>query len=238
MQSNNKPGKVRLLSHDSQPFSDRIQAGQMLARESGDLRGKKAVVLGIPRGGIIVARELAKGIEADLDIVLARKLGTPGQQELAMGSVSEDGNVFLNEEVVRTLGVTRQQIEQEKAVQMAEIQRRNRLIRGVLPKTVLKGRIVILTDDGVATGATMQAALWAVRQEQPKKLIVAIPVASDEAIERLAQDADEILCLRQPPYFNAVGQFYVDFYQVQDQEVLQILTEEARRRKNKVESGK
>jgi putative phosphoribosyl transferase len=167
-------------------------------------------VLGIPRGGIIVAQELALRIDADLDIVLSRKLGTPGESELAMGSLSEDGSVFLNNDVVRTFGITHYDIEQEKARQMAEIQRRSQLIRSVLPKTHLKDRLVIVTDDGVATGATMQAALWAVHQ-----------------------DADEIICLRQPAFFYAVGQFYTQFTQVDDQEVLQILEAESSRRKSK-----
>jgi predicted phosphoribosyltransferase len=196
-----------------------------------DLRDKNAIVLGIPRGGIIVARELASKINADLDIVLSRKMGTPGESELAMGALAEDGTVFLNNNVVRMLDITDNDIEEEKNRQMREIQRRDRLIRGVLPKTPLKDRIVVVTDDGLATGATMQAALWAVRQENPQKLIAAIPVASAEALERIATDADEIICLRQPSLFYAVGQFYNQFYQVEDDEVVQILAAEARRRK-------
>lgn len=223
--------KLRIISRSYEPFRDRAQAGYLLAPELGDLRGKRAIVLGIPRGGIIVAKELASIIDVELDIVLSRKLGAPGQPELAMGSLAEDGTVFLNEGVVQLLGVTRQYIEQEKVRQTAEIQRRRQLIRSVLPKTLLKDRIVIVTDDGVATGATMQAALWAVLHENPQKLIAAIPVASEEALERLSTSADEIVCLRQPPYFYAVGQFYIQFYQVQDEEVLQILEDEARRRK-------
>jgi putative phosphoribosyl transferase len=113
---------------------------------------------------------------------------------------------------------------------MAEIQRRSQLIRNVLPKTPLKERIVLVTDDGVATGATMQAALWAAHQEGPRRLIVAVPVASAEALDRLSADADEIICLRQPPFFYAVGQFYVQFYQVEDMDVLRILKDEVRRR--------
>ncbi len=229
---------MRIISYSGQPFEDRAQAGHLLAEELVDLRGKKAVVLGIPRGGILVARELASRIDADLDIVLSRKLGSPGHSELAMGALAEDGQVFLNEDVVRLLAVTRQYIEQEKARQMTEIQRRNQLIRSVLPKTPLVNRIVIVTDDGVATGATMQAALWAARQEKPQRLIAAIPVASEEALERLAADVDEIVCLRQPPSFYAVGQFYRQFYQVQDEQMLQILKEEVRRRESRIAAEK
>jgi putative phosphoribosyl transferase len=224
------PGKIRIISHSGERFRDREEAGQLLAREISGLKGKKAVVLGIPRGGILIAKELAAALDADLDIILARKLGTPGQLELAMGSISEDGQVFLNQEVVGLAGVTSREIEMEKARQMAEIQRRNQSIRAVLPRTPLAKRTVVLTDDGLATGATMQAALWAVRQEKPAHLIVAVPVASDEALERAASDADEVVCLRQPPYFSAVGQFYAQFAPVEDQEVLDILKQEARRR--------
>lgn len=229
--TNRPQAKLRLISYSGEPFEGRIQAGHLLSMELIDLRDKNAIVLGIPRGGIIVARELASKINADLDIVLSRKMGTPGESELAMGALAEDGTVFLNNNVVRMLDITDNDIEEEKNRQMREIQRRDRLIRGVLPKTPLKDRIVVVTDDGLATGATMQAALWAVRQENPQKLIAAIPVASAEALERIATDADEIICLRQPSLFYAVGQFYNQFYQVEDDEVVQILAAEARRRK-------
>jgi len=230
MEKIKKRSKLTVVSYSGEPFEDREEAGRLLAEQFSNLRTKRAIVLGIPRGGIIIAKELASRIRADLDIVLSRKLGTPGQPELAMGSLAEDGTVFLNEYVVKAMGVTKQDIEQEKARQIKEIQRRTQLIRNVLPKSPLKKRIVVLTDDGVATGATMQAALWAVRQENPQSIVVAIPVASNEALNRLSADADEIVCLRQPPVFYAVGQFYTQFYQVQDEEVLQVLKAEASRR--------
>lgn len=223
------PGKLRILSHSDEPFRDRREAGQLLAKELADFKGKRAVVLGIPRGGVVVAQELAQALDADLDIVLARKLRTPGQPELAMGSVSENGKVFLND-VVTSFGITKAEIEQEKRVQMAEMARRSALFRKVRPWVPLSGRIVIVTDDGVATGATTQAAIWAVRQEQPQKLITAIPVGSDETIKRLAGDVNETVCLRVPPFFAAVGQFYVHFETVTDEDVLAILEEEVRRK--------
>jgi putative phosphoribosyl transferase len=231
----NQPSKsnVRIISHSGARFFDRVEAGYLLANEFNDLKSRNAVVLGIPRGGIIVAQELAHRLEADLDIVLSRKLGTPGESELAMGSLSEDGSVFLNNEVVRMFGVTQSDIEREKDHQMAEIQRRSHLIRGILPRTSLKDRLVIVTDDGVATGATMQAALWAVYQEKPRRLTAAIPVASEEAVNKLAADVDEIVCLRQPAFFYAVGQFYSRFTQVEDEEVLKILKAESIRRISK-----
>lgn len=222
-------GKLRILSHSSEPFKDRREAGRLLANQLRDYRGKRSVVLGIPRGGIIVAQELARALEADLDIVLAHKLRTPGHTELAMGSVAEDGRLFLNEEVVRELEVDDAYISQEKAQQMAEIRRRTELFRHVRPKVPLAGKTVIVTDDGVATGATTQAALWAVRLEKPERLIAALPVGPEDTITRLAEDVDEMICLRTPPLFAAVGQFYMRFEPVEDEEVLEILKEEPRR---------
>ncbi len=216
-------GKVHIFSYSPEPFINRVQAGQKLAEVLGDLKGKRAVVLGIPRGGLIVAQSLAQTIEADLDIILSRKLGSPNQPELAMGALSENGDVFLNPYAVEQLAITEAYINFEKRKQMDEIRRRSQLIRKVHPKIPLAGRIAIVTDDGVATGATMQAAIWALRRENPQKLIIAIPVASDEAITRLADDVDEIFCLRLPDNFMAVGQFYINFDQVTDEEVLEIL---------------
>jgi putative phosphoribosyl transferase len=226
----NHKASVRIISYSPEPFSDRMEAGFLLARELANLRQKRAVILGIPRGGIVVAQALAGEIDADLDIVLSRKLGTPGQLELAMGAMAEDGEVFLNDNVIGELGVSASEIAQEKERQMAEIKRRTQLIRAVLPRVPLKGRIAIITDDGVATGATMQVAVWAILREKPRKLIVAVPVASEEAVNRLARDVDEIVCLRLPPNFMAVGQFYRRFEQVTDEEVLEILKWEKERR--------
>lgn len=221
--------KLRILSHGSELFKDRREAGELLARELTEFQGRSVVVLGIPRGGIIVARELARRLQADLDIVLAHKLRTPGQTELAMGSVTEDGRLFLNEEVIRELGVGEAYIQQEKARQLDEIRRRTELFRRVRPKVPITGRTVIVTDDGVATGATTQAALWAVRLENPEKLIAALPVGPEDKISRLAEDVDEMICLRTPPFFAAVGQFYMRFEPVEDEEVLKIMEEEQQR---------
>ncbi len=222
-------GKLRIISHSDEPFRDRQEAGRLLARELAEFRRQNAVVLGIPRGGIVVARELARALEADLDIVLAHKLRTPGHAELAMGSIAEDGKLFLNETVIQELNVDRAYIKQEKARQLAEIARRTELIRRIRPKVPLGGRTVIVTDDGVATGATTQAALWAVRTERPGRLIAALPVGPEDTITRLSEDVDEMICLRTPPLFAAVGQFYSSFYPVEDEEMLKILQEEYRR---------
>jgi putative phosphoribosyl transferase len=215
--------KVRIISRSGEPFRNRLQAGQLLARELSTWQGEKAVVLGIPRGGVVVARSLSEEIKADLDIVLSRKLGAPDQSELAIGAIAESGEVFLNRYLMEQLSVSSSYIEREKKRQRVEIRRRSQLIRRVKPKVSLEGRMVVVTDDGVATGATMQAAVWAVRHENPRALIAAVPVASEEAVERLAQEVDELICLRLPPMFRAVGQFYLEFGQVTDQEVLDIL---------------
>ncbi len=216
-------GSLRIISRSGQRFRDRREAGMLLAAELSTWRGRSAVVLGIPRGGMVVAAELARALDAELDIVLAHKLRTPGQAELAMGSVSEDGKLFLNLEVVQALDIGDDYIQQEKARQMAEIARRTGLFRRARPKVDLAGRNVIVTDDGVATGATNQAALWAVRLEKPARLVAAIPVGPEDTIVRLADDVDEMVCLRTPPFFSAVGQFYASFDPVDDEEVLKIL---------------
>lgn len=219
-------GELRIFSRTAEAFKSRQQAGRLLAEKLSEYRGKKAVVLGIPRGGIVVARELAYALEAEMDIVLAHKLRTPGHGELAMGSVSEDGKLFLNETVLREVGVSKAYIEKERELQLAELKRRSELIRRIRPKIPLRNRVVIVTDDGVATGATTQAAFWAVRTEQPQKLIAAIPVGPEDTIISLSKDVGEMVCLRTPPSFFAVGQFYAQFPEVEDEEVLEILQEE------------
>jgi putative phosphoribosyl transferase len=216
-------GSLRIVSRSGHRFRDRREAGMLVAAEVSAYRGKSAVVLGIPRGGMVVAAEVARALGAELDIVLAHKLRTPGQAELAMGSVSEDGKLFLNLEIVQALDIGDGYIQQEKERQMNEITRRTSLFRSVRPKVDLAGRIVIVTDDGVATGATTQAALWAVRLEKPARLVAAIPVGPEETIARLADDVDEMVCLRTPPFFAAVGQFYASFDPVDDDDVLKLL---------------
>ncbi len=231
--TNESTQRLRILSHSHTPFKDRTEAGQLLSSELSLYRGKKPVVLGIPRGGIIVAREIAHSLEGDLDIVLAHKLGTPGQPELAMGAVAEDGKVFLNENITQAMGISADYIESERNRQLAAIKRRAEMIRRVRPKILLKGRVVIVTDDGVATGATTQAALRAVRMENPEILITAIPVGPEDTIQRISELADEMLCLRTPPMFAAVGQFYEHFYPVEDEDMLRILQQEYRTAQSK-----
>lgn len=222
-------GKARIISYNGEPFSERIEAGRLLAGELMKFRGKNAVVLGIPRGGIVIAREIALALEARLDIVLTHKLGAPGNPELAIGAITEDGNVFLNEALAGQLGAESSYVQQEKASQLSVIKRRVEQYRKVLPKVSLKDAIAVITDDGIATGATMKAALWAARKEHPERLIAALPVGPPDTIQDLAQDADEVICLRVPSFFAAIGQFYLDFSQVEDSEVLEILKQEAKK---------
>lgn len=216
-------GTVRILSSSSAPFADRREAGRLLARELESHRIPRPVVLGIPRGGVVVAAEIAAGLGAELDIILARKIGAPGNPELAVGAVSEDGQLFFDERILARLGVPEQFIARQRALQIEEIARRVALFRAARPKVPLHGRVVILCDDGLATGSTMEAALWAVRREKPGRVIVAVPVGAPDTVERLAASADELLCLRAPEDFGAVGRFFRRFDQTRDEEVVEIL---------------
>jgi putative phosphoribosyl transferase len=224
-------GTLRIVSDSGKPFGGRVEAGRLLAQQLQEYRGQKAVVLGIPRGGVIIAQQIAIELEADFDIVLSHKLGAPGNPELAIGAICEDGKLFIDERTSSYVGADENYIRQEKARQLKEISRRVELYRKVLAKLSLKSRIIIITDDGVATGATMQAALWAVRQEKPQKIIAALPVGPMDSLEKLSEDADETICLQAPPYFAALSQFYSLFTQVEDEELLQVLTAENIRRR-------
>lgn len=220
-------GKLLIVSRSAEPFRSREEAGRLLARELAQYRGQNPVVLGVPRGGVVVADELAQALEGELDIILAHKLRTPGESELALGAVSEGGQLFINDDVVRDLGIDMPTIQQEKNRQLVEIRRRTKMFRSVHARVPLDGRVVIVTDDGIATGATTQAAIWVVRLEKPKRLVLAVPVASPDSLDRLANDVDELVCLRAPASFFAVGQFYLRFEQVTDEKVLEVLKKHA-----------
>lgn len=201
-----------------------------MAQQLKKFCNKKAVVLGIPRGGVIIAHQIANTLKADLDMVLSHKLGAPGNPELAIGAVCEDGKLFIDEKIAYYVGADKFHIEQEKNNQLQEIARRVKRYRDILSKLSLAKRVVILTDDGVATGATMQAALWAVRQEKPEKIILAIPVGPQDSVRKLSEDADQTVCLRTPPFFDAIGQFYLQFNQIENQQLLEILQQERNKR--------
>jgi putative phosphoribosyl transferase len=226
-------GSLRIISDSAEPLSGRIEAGQSLARELQELRGQQAVVLGIPRGGVVVAQPICLALEADLDLVLSHKLGAPDNPELAIGAVCEDGKLFVDESIASCVGADDDYIELEKTHQLQQMAHRVQQYRRILPKLPLAGRIVIVTDDGVATGATMQAALWAVRHEKPRKLIAALPVGPEETLTMLSEHADETICLKAPSFFSAISQFYLQFTQVEDEQLLEILEEESKRRASK-----
>lgn len=216
-------GSARVLSHSPAPFADRREAGRLLAVELERHRAARPVVLGIPRGGVVVAAEIADHLGAELDIVLSRKIGAPGNPELAIGAIAEDGRLFLDEHISARLGVSREYVAREQARQLEEIARRVALFRAVRPRVPLRGRTVIVADDGLATGATMQAALWAAHRDRPGSTVAAVPVGAVDTVERIAASADELVCLRAPEDFGAVGRFYRRFEQVEDEEVLAIL---------------
>lgn len=216
-------GKLRIVSYSGQAFRDRSEAGRLLASQLKQKYNQKVIVLGIPRGGVIVAKQIADILQAELDVAIARKVGAPNNPEFAIGAVSETGEFFPNEAIASQLDSLAEYIQQEKKHQLCEIKKRIKLFRSVKPKLDLKERVIIVTDDGIATGATMQAVIWAVRKENPAKVIVALPVGPQDSIERISQDVDEIVALRVPPFFGAVGQFYTNFDQTQDEEVLEIL---------------
>lgn len=224
-QRNNIAGEaaIRIISRDSKPFANRAEAGRLLASQFADLRGQDVVVLGIPRGGVVVAEKLAEQLDADLDVVLTHKLGAPGNPELAIGSASEDGKLFLDKSLVSIVGASDHYIDQEKSRVLAQIRRRRETYRRIRPKVSLAERILVVTDDGVATGSTMQAALRSLRGQQPAKIICALPVGPQDTVTRLARYADILVCLRCPHVFQAVGRFYSEFDQTEDQQVLDIL---------------
>jgi hypothetical protein len=181
------------------------------------------VVLGIPRGGVIIGAMLAEELGADLDVVLSRKLGAPGNPELAIGAMGEDGQVYLEPHAADLLGPLDAYLDQEREHQMNEIARRRALLRPVCPEAPLSGRSVIVTDDGIATGSTMIAALRVARPRKPRELIVAVPVASPDRLEEVRCCCDEVVCPLTPAFFWGIGQFYQDFRQIEDEEVIAIL---------------
>jgi len=202
------------------PIKDRMTAGRALARAMDQYRERKdLLVLALPRGGVPVAFELAEGLSAPLDLMLVRKLGTPGQQELAMGAIASGGVRILNEELVSYLGVSPATIEQVAAREKEELERREQAYRGDRPWPGIAGKCVILVDDGVATGATMRVAIKALRRQNPKELVVAVPVAPPDTIAVLRREADDVVCLATPEPFTAIGLWYVNFSQVSDEEV-------------------
>jgi putative phosphoribosyl transferase len=204
-------------------FIDRADAGKQLASKLQSLKGQDVVVLALPRGGVPVAFEIAKVLHAPLEVFLVRKLGTPGHEELAMGAIASGGVRVLNEDIIRSLGIDERMLEDEVSKEQAELQRREVLYRGTVPFPSLKGKTVIVVDDGIATGATMRAAVKALRQHQPAKVIVAAPTSARDTYQTLCTEADEVVCLATPEPYIAVGIWYESFPQTSDDEVKNLL---------------
>jgi len=205
-------------------FKDRVTAGRELADALRHYAEREdVVVLGLPRGGVPVALQVAEALGVSLDLMLVRKLGLPGHKELAMGAIATGGSSVLNEDVVRYYNISAEAIEAATAEERQELQRRERLYRGERPVPKLRNRCVILVDDGLATGATMRAAVLALRQQAPARIIVAVPVAPPDTVALLREIVDEIVCLATPEPFWGVGRWYQDFDQTTDAEVRELL---------------
>lgn len=203
-------------------FSDREQAATRLAFQLASYRGQNPLVLAIPRGAVPMAELIADELEGELDVVLVRKLGAPFQPELAIGAIDESGWTYISE-VAKLAGASAEYIEREKQSQLTLLRQRRQRYSGIAPSADPAGRVVIVVDDGLATGATMITALRAIRMKHPKKLVCAVPVAPPDTLEQVATYADEMVCLEAPLNFGAVGQFYEHFPQVSDEEVIEIL---------------
>jgi predicted phosphoribosyltransferase len=206
------------------PFRDRGEAGRLLAAELAEYANRPDVlVLALPRGGVPVAHEVARALGAPLDVFLVRKLGVPGHEELAMGALATGGIRILNEEILHALHIPDDVIETIAAKEQRELERRERLYRGDRPFPDVRGRTVILVDDGLATGMTMRAAIKALQQQQAARIVVAVPIASPETCEDLSGEVDDIICAVTPEPFRAVGLWYEDFSQTTDEEVRDLL---------------
>jgi putative phosphoribosyl transferase len=220
-------------------FTDRVQAGRRLAEHmrTMDLGGDDVVVLGLPRGGVPVAAEVAAALDAPLDVIVVRKLGVPFQPELAMGAIGEDGVRVVNNDIVRMANVTEREMAEVEAAERIELDRRARRFRGERPRLDVTGRTVLIVDDGIATGSTAKAACQVARAHGAGRVILAVPVAPPDVAARFAVDADAIEVLATPESFYAVGQFYDDFSQTTDDEVVHLLAEAATRWKNRTVSS-
>jgi putative phosphoribosyl transferase len=205
-------------------FRDRAEAGRVLAAKLAAYASRPDVlVLALPRGGVPVGYEVARALGAPLDVYLVRKLGVPGQKELAMGAIATGGARVLNKAVVDALRIPPETIEAVAAAEQLELERRERLYRGNRPPPDVRGRTVILVDDGLATGATMRAAVAALRQQQPARIVVAVPIASPSTCEELRAEVDEVVCAVTPEPFYAIGLWYEDFAPTTDEEVRALL---------------
>ncbi len=207
-------------------FQDREQAGKELAVKLQDYKKtKNLIVLAVPRGGVVVGKQLAKSLNCPLDILVTKKIGSPGNPELAIGAIGPNGTVVLNRKLAPKTGANDDYLKNQKVKIKKDLDRQQKRLRGKKRHPDLKKKTVILTDDGIATGATVEAAIKWIKTQKPKKLILAIPVAAPDSVAKLTPLVDKLIWLDQPYFFAAVGQFYQSFPQVSDEEVIQLLEE-------------
>lgn len=221
-------GKLDKRSHEfsnvGMIFRDRLDAGERLAELLSDYRGEKLAIIAIPRGGVEVGYVLATRLDAPLEVTVPRKIGAPMDPELAVGAIAEDGTIYVDEEIMRLVGVGMDWIREEGERELREVRRRIEVYRGGKPLPRLDGYTVILVDDGVATGATIIATARFLRKLEPRRLVIAVPVAPPETIPKLSREADDVRCVETPTPFFAIGQFYHDFTQLSDSQVLEYLS--------------
>lgn len=214
-------------SGDAEPFEDRVEAGRQLGRRLQDEYGERGdlLVLGLPRGGVPVALEVARALDAPLDVLVVRKLGVPSQPELAFGAIATGGERYLDRDMIGRLGLSEEQVDEVVAREREELRRREEEYRGGAGDLRVEGRTVLVVDDGVATGATLQAALRVLREADAGRVVAAVPVAPAESLEQLEEDADDVVCLRTPEPFVAISPHYRSFPQTTDDEVRRLLAE-------------
>jgi putative phosphoribosyl transferase len=212
-------------------FRNREEAGRKLAEALADFKGKEVVVLGIPRGGVVVANEVAKALGAPLDIVVTRKIEAPGEPEFALGAITQEGDVIMDRQAAESLGASPAYLEDQIRKKREEVRERMERLRGDVPYPELEGKIVIIVDDGIATGSSVGAAVMSVKKRRPKLIVVAVPVAPADAVETLSEEGAKVVCLETPGPFLAIGEFYGDFDQVEDLVVKRILDGNSARRR-------
>jgi putative phosphoribosyl transferase len=206
-------------------FKDRKEAGKILANKLSNYAGQNVLVLGLPRGGVPVAFEVAKALKAPLDIYVVRKLGVPGHEELAMGAIASGDVRVLNKPVIEDLRISEEAIEAETRKEQEELERRELLYRGDRPTLDVSDRTVILVDDGIATGSTIKAGIAALKKQKARRIVVAVPVAPASTIEELKTEVDEVICVSTPEFFYAISLWYDDFPQTSDEQVRELLKE-------------
>ncbi|MGD0477111.1 MAG: phosphoribosyltransferase family protein [Nitrososphaerales archaeon] len=211
-------------------FHDRVEAGRKLAAALMEFRSKDLVILAIPRGGVVVAAEVAKALGAPLDIVVTRKIEAPGEPEYALGAVTQEGDVIVDRQAAESLGASKEYLDSQVKKKREEVNERMKKFRGDAPYPDLEGKVVVIVDDGIATGSSVGAAVMSVKKRKPKEIVVAVPVAPKDAVETLTSDGNRVICLETPGPFLAIGEFYGVFDQVDDEEVKLILDKSRSRR--------